>query len=125
MLISQVTTGGYGPPVASAPTGHPVAVSPPATPPAAPVELPAKAVQPADAAIKKEQLEDAVNQANKVVQTMTSDVKFTVDSETGIHVVKVIDTQTDEVIRQFPSEEMVDLAKSLDKLRGLIIRQKA
>ena len=125
MLISQVTTGGYGPPTATTPTGHPVAVSPPTAPPAAPVELPAKAVQPTDAAIKKEQLEEAVNQANKVVQTMTSDVKFTVDSDTGIHVVKVIDTQTDEVIRQFPSEEMVDLAKSLDKLRGLIIRQKA
>lgn len=124
MLISQVTPGGYSPPAPAEPTAHAV-VSTSSAPPSAPVELPAKAVQSTDAPIKKEQLQDAVNQANKVIQTMTNDVKFTVDGDTGIHVVKVVDTQTDEVIRQFPSEEMVELAKSLDKLRGLIIRQKA
>jgi flagellar protein FlaG len=56
---------------------------------------------------------------------MSSDLKFTVDEETGIQVVKVVDTETKDVIRQFPAEEVLAIAQALDKLQGLIIHQKA
>ncbi|OWW21297.1 flagellar protein FlaG [Noviherbaspirillum denitrificans] len=123
MRISTVSVEGYSPPANVA--ANPAPAAPVTSRPSAPVELPSKAVAATSELIKKEQLQDAANKLNKVVQTMTNGVEFTVDSETGIHVVKVIDTRTDEVIRQFPSEELVDLAKSLDRLQGLVIRQKA
>lgn len=124
MLISQVNSGRYSPPASTEPTA-PLAVATSSAPHSVSVELPAKAIRSAEAPAKNEQLADAVQQANKVIRTMTNDVEFTVDSDTGIHVIKVVNTQTQEVIRQFPSEEMIDLAKILDKLHGLIIRQKA
>ena len=71
------------------------------------------------------QLRNAVEQVNKTIQTLSKDVQFTVDKETGKDVVKVVDRETKEVIRQIPSEEMVAIAKRLDELQGLIIRQKA
>lgn len=71
------------------------------------------------------QLRNAVEQVNKTIQTLSKDVQFTVDKETGREVVKVVDRETKEVIRQIPSEEMVAIAKRLDELQGLIIRQKA
>lgn len=71
------------------------------------------------------QLHNAVDQVNKTIQTLSNDVQFTVDKETGKDIVKVVDRETREVIRQIPSEEMVAIAKRLDELQGLIIRQKA
>jgi len=72
------------------------------------------------------QLQHAVDQVNKTIQTLSNnDVQFTVDKETGKDIVKVVNRETKEVIRQIPSEEMVAIAKRLDELQGLIIRQKA
>lgn len=71
------------------------------------------------------QLRNAVEQVNKVIQTLSNDVQFTVDKETGKEIVKVVDRETQKVIRQIPSEEMLNIAKRLDELQGLIIRQKA
>ena len=71
------------------------------------------------------QLHNAVDQVNKTIQTLSNDVQFTVDKETGKEIVKVVDRETKKVIRQIPSEEMVSIAKRLDELQGLIIRQKA
>lgn len=127
MSISPTTPERSGPLAADASKPGlttPVAVSSPSALPAAPVELP-NAVKSTDAASNLEQLKNAVDKVNSVVQTMTNDVRFTLDSDTGIHVVKVVDTKTQETIRQYPSEEMIDLAKSIDKLRGLIVRQTA
>lgn len=71
------------------------------------------------------QLHNAVEQVNKTIKTLSNDVQFTVDNETGREIVKVVDRETKEVIRQIPSKEMLDIAKRLDELQGLIIRLKA
>ena len=93
--------------------------------PSAPVEMPGKAVQATASIPRAEQVKAAVEHVNKFVQTLSNDLKFTVDEETGIQVVKVVDTKTKDVIRQFPSEEILAIAQALDKLQGLIIHQKA
>lgn len=126
MSISQVGATGFAPHVAADAT----AASRPASVEAAragtvSVELPAKAVQATAAVPDQEQVKQAVEHLNKIVQSMTSDVEFSVDESTGINVVKVMDKETNEVIRQMPSEEILALDRSLDKLKGLIIRQKA
>ncbi|MBB5016862.1 flagellar protein FlaG [Chitinivorax tropicus] len=72
-----------------------------------------------------EELKKAADKLNKVVNVYASELKFTVDEETGIDVVKVIDTQSKEVIRQIPSEEMLKIAESIEHLQGLLVRQKA
>lgn len=93
--------------------------------PSAPViKVSADAVQAVSQTIDANQLKRAVDQVNKIVESISSDLKFTVDKSTGINVVKVIDLSTKDVIRQIPSEEMLSIARSLDKLQGLLIKQK-
>ena len=86
-----------------------------------------KAVQPVSSAVVQDQVKNAVDIVNRVVQNMAhgSNIEFTVDSDTKINVIKVVDKTTKEVIHQFPSEEILSIAKSIDRLQGLIIRQKA
>ncbi|WP_137938079.1 flagellar protein FlaG [Chitinivorax sp. B] len=72
-----------------------------------------------------EELKKAADKLNKVVNVYASELKFTVDEDTGFDVVRVIDTQSKEVIRQIPSEEMLKIAESIEHLQGLLVRQKA
>lgn len=72
-----------------------------------------------------EELRAAVEKIQEFVSSTASDIKFSIDEDSGRTVVKVVDRETQEIIRQIPSQEMLDLAQALDKLQGLLIRQKA
>jgi flagellar protein FlaG len=72
-----------------------------------------------------EELQTAVEKIQEFIRKSASDIKFTIDEDSGRTVVKVIDRETQEIIRQIPSQETLDLAQALDKLQGLLIRQKA
>lgn len=73
----------------------------------------------------REEVTKAANQVNKFVSPVNTDIQFSVDDETDIHVVKVIDKNTQEVIRQIPGEEILQIAKALDRLQGLLVKQQA
>lgn len=73
---------------------------------------------------KGEQLKEAVDKVSQLVRMMATDLRFSVDEVSGIHVVKVIDLATKDVIRQIPSEEMLAIARGLDRLQGLLLKQK-
>lgn len=90
---------------------------------AAPIELPNQAVQ-AIGKLDASTVKSAAEQINKFLQQFDRNLQFSVDEETGVHVVKVIDSQSSEVIRQMPTEEMLAIAKALDKLQGLLIKDK-
>jgi flagellar protein FlaG len=70
------------------------------------------------------ELRDAVDRIAKFVSQSSSEISFSIDSESGNDVVKVIDSSSKEVIRQIPSEEVVALSRALDKLQGLFVREK-
>lgn len=72
-----------------------------------------------------DEVRKSVEAMNDFVRTINSDLKFSVDEDTGKTVVKVVDQATDQVIRQIPAEEVLAIAKALDKLKGLLIHQKA
>lgn len=97
-----------------------------ATPAGSPT--PVEQQQPGDTSprvVGKEQVNEAVNEVQKFVDTVTQNLVFSVDEDSGRTVVKVVDRQTDEVLRQIPSEEMLDIAKALGKLKGLLVQQTA
>jgi flagellar protein FlaG len=72
----------------------------------------------------RETLQKAVDQANRKLQTLSSnELQFSIDKETGIQVVKLTDKQTGEVIRQIPSEEMLKIAKSIESMTGSLVSQ--
>ncbi len=83
------------------------------------------AVQQPDAATAQSQLGQALQSINKALQGQSSNLEFTVDSDSNRTIVKVVDQQTKEIIRQMPSLEAIEISKALDKLQGLLVKQKA
>lgn len=84
-----------------------------------------KAVQPGEPAPAIDDVRDAVRKIEDVVSPAAQDLRFSIDDETGITVVKLIDTETQTVLRQIPTEEVMEISKALDKLQGLLVRNKA
>jgi flagellar protein FlaG len=91
---------------------------------AAPV-MTSAAVQQPESALAPSQVAQALQSINKALQSLSSNLEFTVDPDSNRTVVKVMDQQTKEVIRQMPSAEALEISKALDKLQGLLLRQKA
>lgn len=126
MQISQVNSAAYAQTTPSSGSGDVVAEQrATAQPAAAPVEMPTRAVRPANEVVDAQLLSRSVDKLNQAVKMIESNIQFTVDEETGLDVVKVVDSETDEVIRQFPSEEIIEIAKALDKFQGMLLRDKA
>ena len=88
-------------------------------------ETQAPAATGENAAVTSENLTSAVKAVNDFVNSVNSNLLFSVDDDTGKTIVKVVDKNPDEVIRQIPSEEMLSIAKALDNIKGLLVKQKA
>lgn len=80
---------------------------------------------PSETALKKEDIQKHLSKINDFLDTRNSDVKFEMDKDTGMRVVRVVERDTGQVIRQFPTEETIKIAQALDKLQGLLLRQRA
>jgi len=78
-----------------------------------------KVMQPA-----RETVAAAAQEMQKFVSSMGRNLNFSVDGETGHHIVRVTDPATGEVVRQLPSDEMIRLAHSLTQISALV-NQKA
>jgi flagellar protein FlaG len=72
----------------------------------------------------RETVARAAEQMQKFVSTMGRNLNFSIDGETGHHIVRVTNPATGEVVRQLPSEEMLRLAHSLTQISALV-NQKA
>ncbi len=68
---------------------------------------------------------DAMKKMQDFAQTISRDLNFSVDEESGEMVIKVIDSETDEVVRQIPSEEALRIARALDDGSGFLMEAKA
>ena len=75
--------------------------------------------------VTQEAVAAAVQSANAYVQSVSTNLQFSLDQDTGRTVVKMVDTETEEVLRQFPSEEMLAISKSIDRMQGLLINREA
>ena len=101
---------------------------PPAAAPAAPPVSGKKAdvgKNTAEARVpSKTEVKNSVDAINRFLQD-NSEVRFSIDEDSGISVVKVIDTETKKVLRQFPSEQSLEIGKNLGSLKGLLIDSEA
>jgi len=70
-------------------------------------------------------LEKIVEELEKKLSLLNTQLQIQVDKDTDILVVKVIDKQTKKVIRQIPPDYLLRIAKYLDEITGLLLREKA
>lgn len=73
----------------------------------------------------EEQIKQAVQKIQGVVDNLAQNLLFSIDEETGKTIIKVMDAHTDEIIRQIPTEEAIEIARTLDKAQGLLFNGKA
>lgn len=71
------------------------------------------------------ELEAAVARVAGALQVKASELRFSIDNDTGKAIVRITDKKTGEMIRQIPSVELMEIAKSLDRVQGLLLSQKA
>jgi flagellar protein FlaG len=69
-----------------------------------------------------EQLRKAIEEIQHNVGT---NVRFSVDKESGRTIVSVVDSETKQVVRQFPGEDVIKMARNIDRMQGLLFQGKA
>lgn len=99
--------------------------APPSTARSTPVSVAATRPAEPHEAPGQEELRDAVGKIEESMGASASDLRFSIDEDTGITVVKLIDTQTQTIIRQIPTQEVIEISKALDKMQGLLVKDKA
>ena len=71
----------------------------------------------------KEQVQDLVNQLNKALAPMNTNIKFGVDQQ-DIFYVSVIEAETSKMIRRFPAEQAADFLPKMREVTGILFDSK-
>jgi flagellar protein FlaG len=117
MEIQQTSAVGPAPQALPAPRDTSTAAIPAA---AAPAVAPAKPKDP-----QQDQITKAVEEMQKTVGAIATDLRFSVDKDSGRLIVSVIDSKTHQVVRQIPSEDIMKMARNIDRMQGLLFSGKA
>jgi len=73
--------------------------------------------------LQKRDVESLVEQLNKSISPLNTDVKFGVDND-DIFYVSVIDTKTDKMIRRFPAEKGIEILPKMQEVTGILFDSK-
>ena len=88
--------------------------------------------QSAGEVIAKKQVVLTTDELRKISQqmqqkaaSMSPELRFSVDQDSGRTVIKVTDRSTDEVVRQIPTDEALQISKDMAQFqKGLLLNQK-
>ena len=67
----------------------------------------------------KEQVQELVDQLNRAMQPMNTNLKFGVDSQ-DVFFVSVIESETSKLIRRFPAEQAADFLPKMQEVTGML-----
>ena len=79
-------------------------------------EAKAEAKQP----VSKEEMAQLVEELNREILPLTTDIRFSYSAEAEALLVSIIDTKTDRLIRQIPSDEAIKLAIKMREFVGML-----
>ena len=71
----------------------------------------------------KEQVKDLVDQLNKALSPMNTNIKFGVDAQ-DVFYVSVIESETSKMIRRFPAEQAADFLPKMQEVTGILFDSK-
>lgn len=66
-------------------------------------------------------LDEAVEKANKTMETYNTELRFSIHEASGEMMVKVINTKDGTVIREIPPEKVLNFVAHIKKMLGIII----
>ena len=70
-----------------------------------------------------DQVKDLVDQLNKALSPMSTNVRFGVDSQ-DVFFVSVIESETSKLIRRFPAEQAADFLPKMQEVTGILFDTK-
>ena len=73
---------------------------------------------------KREDLENAVKEANSAIFKDNDHFEFKIHEGTGRMMVKLVDNETKEVIKEIPPEKILDLVASIWDLVGILVDER-
>jgi flagellar protein FlaG len=71
----------------------------------------------------KEKVQDLVEQLNKALAPMNTNIKFGVDQQ-DIFYVSVVESETSKMIRRFPVEQAADFLPKMKEVTGILFDSK-
>jgi flagellar protein FlaG len=71
----------------------------------------------------KEQVQDLVEQLNRALAPMSTNIKFGVDQQ-DVFYVSVIESETSKMIRRFPAEQAADFLPKMREVTGILFDSK-
>ena len=74
--------------------------------------------------IKLENLDKAVEEANRVVFKDDNRFEFKIHEGTGRMMVKLVNKETDEIVKEIPPEAILDLVASIWDLVGILVDER-
>ena len=69
-------------------------------------------------------IKDFKKKVSKFHDVMKSELKFEIDRDLNMIIVKIKDKDTGEIIRQIPAEVVVKLAKAIEEFLGVILDER-
>ncbi|WP_456277659.1 flagellar protein FlaG [Bacillus sp. AK128] len=78
-----------------------------------------------ESSITKSNLEDKIEQTNKMLDLHFTSLKFEVHDKTDRLAVKVVDKETEKVIREIPAKEYLDMISKMMDFLGILVDKKA
>jgi flagellar protein FlaG len=74
--------------------------------------------------LKQSNYHDAFRRSQPIVNGTGLSLEFSVDADTGTHVIKVIDRNSGDVVRQIPPEEVLAFLRQLQDSKGNFVSRK-
>lgn len=71
----------------------------------------------------KEQVQELVDQLNKAMAPMSTNIKFGVDSQ-DVFYVSVIESETSKMLRRFPAEQAASFLPKMQEVTGILFDTK-
>lgn len=82
--------------------------------------------RPARNAPAPDELNSLVKEMQRKVASLSSDLQFSVDQDTGKNIVRVTDRASKKIVWQFPSEDALQVTRALDQYqKGLMLNRQA
>lgn len=74
--------------------------------------------------VSEEEMNNVAAEMNKFMQSLNTDIQFTVHEKTQRMIVQVVDTKTSTVLREFPAHELLDTLAGIRDYVGILLDKK-
>ena len=75
--------------------------------------------------LTQEELETVASDLSDFMQSLNTDIEFSIHEKSGRMMVKVVDTKTHDVLKEFPPEDLLDTIGAIRDYVGALLDKKA